>query len=184
MGDSPVQRAAAEITRHLEEHGIDHAIAGAICLAAHGVTRATEGVDVLITREGLERFKRASLGRGYVNVQAGGKAVRHTANGVKIDFLLTGDYPGDGLPKPVAFPHPAAVGIMAGRFRVVDLARLIELKLASGMTAPHRLQDLADVLRLIDVLRLPAAMGEQLDPYVREKFAELWRSAQRPEDDY
>lgn len=184
MGDSPVQQAAAEIARRLEDGGIDHAIAGAICLAAHGVTRATEDVDVLITREGLEQFKHAWLGRGYVNLRPGGKAVRDTANGVKIDFLLTGDFPGDGRPKPVAFPHPAAAGIPAGRFRVVDLPRLIELKLASGMTAPHRLQDLADVLRLIHVLRLPATFGEGLDAYVREKFDELWRSAQHPEDDY
>ena len=184
MGASPVQRAAAEIARRLEEGGIDHAIAGAICLAAHGVTRATEDVDVLTTREGLERFKHAWLGRGYVNLRPGGKAVRDTVNGVKIDFLLTGDFPGDGRPKPVAFPHPAAVRIPAGRFRVVDLPRFIESKLASGMTAPHCLQDLADVLRLIDVLRLPAAFGEGLDPYVREKFDELWRSAQHTEDDY
>lgn len=67
---------------------------------------------------------------------------------------------------------------------MVSLPRLIELKLASGMTAPHRLQDLADVLRLIERAALPRETANTLDPYVRAKFDELWQTAQHPEDDY
>jgi hypothetical protein len=184
LASSPVQNAAADIARRLGEMGIDYAIAGALALAAHGLVRATEDVDVLITRDGLDRFKRDWLGRGYVEIRPGGKAVRDAVNGVKIDFLIEGDYPGDGKPKPVRFPSPTAAGVEAGRFRVVDLPRFIELKLASGMTAPHRLQDLADVLRLIAAARLPRDLGQTLDPYVREKYDELWQAAQHPEDDY
>ena len=110
MGSSPVQEAATQIARLLSEMKIDYAIAGALCLAAHGVVRATEDVDVLIAREGLERFKQASLGQGYVDVRPGGKAVRDTVNGVKVDFLIEGDYPGDGKPKPVSFPLTLAGG--------------------------------------------------------------------------
>jgi hypothetical protein len=58
------------------------------------------------------------------------------------------------------------------------------MKLASGMTAPHRLQDLADVLRLVAVTKLPREFREALDPYVRAKYDELWQAAQGPEDDY
>lgn len=111
MASSPVQNAAVEIARRLSEMGIDYAIAGALCLAAHGVVRATEDVDVLIARDGLARFKENWLGRGYVEVRAGGKNVRDTVNGVKIDFLIEGDYPGDGKPKPVRFPSPAVAGV-------------------------------------------------------------------------
>jgi hypothetical protein len=60
----------------------------------------------------------------------------------------------------------------------LPLEKLIELKLASGMTAPHRLKDLADVLELIRARALAETFAEQLDPYVREKFSELWRAAQ------
>jgi len=67
---------------------------------------------------------------------------------------------------------------------VVALPRLVEMKLASGMTAPHRLQDLADVLRLIQAAELPREFGAQLDPYVRDKFDELWLASRHPEDDY
>ena len=44
------------------------------------------------------------------------------------------------------------------------------------MTNPGRLKDLADVQELIRALKLNAEFGEQLDPYVRPKFAELRRA--------
>lgn len=140
MGESPVQKAAQGIARLLEGAGIDCAIAGALRLGAHGLVRATEDVDVLVTREGLERFKSAWLGRDDVNLRPGGKAVRDTVYGVKIDFLVTGDFPGDGRPKPVAFPDPAHVAVQSDRSRVVALPRFVELELASGTSAAHRLR--------------------------------------------
>jgi len=184
MESSPLQKAAADIAERLAELGIDYAVAGALGLAAHGFVRATEDVDILISREGLERFKEVWLGRGYVNLRPGGKAVRDTVNGVKIDFLIEGDYPGDGKPKPVRFPTPADAAVDVGRFRVLAMPKIVELKLASGISAPHRLQDLADVLRLIEVTKLPRELSESLDPSVRAKFDELWQNAQHPEDDY
>lgn len=184
MGESPVHLAADQIARRLAEAGIPYAIAGAVSLAVHGVLRATEDVDVLITREGLDRFKQEWLGRGYVNLRPGGKAVRDTTHAVKIDFLITGDYPGDGKPKAVAFPDPVSAGVEAGRFRILALDKLIELKIASGMTAAHRLQDLADVVHLVRSRGLPREFALQLDPYVRDKFGELWLLAQHQEEDY
>ena len=184
VNESPIQMAARALAQRLNELGIDYAIAGALCLAAHGVVRATEDVDVLLRGEDLDRFKSEWLGRGYVNLRPGGKAVRDTEHGVKIDFLLSGDYPGDGKPKPVRFPEPKSVATSAGEFQVVALPRFIELKLASGMSAPHRLQDLADVLRLIETAQLPRDFSSSLEPYVQAKFDELWQSAQHAADDY
>ena len=181
MGEGGLHNAAAAIARRLAEAGIDYAIAGAIALGEHGLKRLTVDVDVLIRREGLDRFKGEWLGRGYVDVRPGGKAVRDT---VKIDFLITGDFPGDGKPKPVAFPDPRDAAVGGTKYRIVSLHRLVEMKLASGMTAPHRLQDLADVLRLIQAADLPRDFGARLDPYVRGKFEELWLASRHPEDDY
>jgi len=183
MSKSPVHAAAQEISRLLEESGIPYAIAGAVSLAVHGFVRATEDVDIILTREGLEKFKAQWLGRGYADLRPGGKSVRDTRNGVKIDFLLTGEFPGDGLPKPVAIPEPGKASIAGEKYRVLSLPSLVELKLASGMTAPHRMQDLTDVMRLIHVARIPRELSEQLDPYVREKFLELWAVAQHPDEE-
>jgi hypothetical protein len=184
MGEGGVHNAAAAIAQRLAEAGIDYAIAGGIALGEHGFKRLTVDVDVLIRREGLDRFKAEWLGRGYVDVRPGGKAVRDTVNNVKIDFLITGDFPGDGKPKPVAFPDPLEAALAGEKYRVVSLPRLVEMKLASGMTALHRLQDLADVLHLIRAADLARNFGERLDPYVRDKFEELWLASRHPEDDY
>ena len=60
----------------------------------------------------------------------------------------------------------------------MSLETLIELKIASGMTAPHRLRDLADVIELIRLNALPAEYGDRLHPYVRDRFGDLWHAAQ------
>lgn len=184
MGEGGVHNAAAAIARRLADAGTDYAIAGAIALGEHGFKRLTVDVEVLVRREGLDRFKAEWLGRGYVDVRPGGKAVRNTINDVKIDFLITGDFPGDGKPKPVAFPDPLEAALAGEKYRIVSLHRLVEMKLASGMTAPHRLQDLADVLGVIRAADLPRDFGARLDPYVRDKFEELWLAARHPEEDY
>jgi hypothetical protein len=46
------------------------------------------------------------------------------------------------------------------------------------MSAPHRLKDLADVLELIKAVQLPESTADALNPWVREKFRELWAAAQ------
>ena len=135
-------------------------------------------MDVLLTPEGLRAFKTSNLGRGYVEKFAGSRGMRDTENGVDIVVVLTGSYPGDGRPKPVVFPDPEAAAQRGARIALLPLSTLIELKLASGMTAPHRLKDLADVLELIRVLKLPAERAADLNPYVREKYMELWQAAQ------
>ena len=60
--------AAAAIAERLTQAGIDYAIAGAIALGEHGFKRLTVDVDVLIRREGLDRFTAEWLGRGYVSL--------------------------------------------------------------------------------------------------------------------
>ncbi len=183
MNRSPVHAAAEDIARLLDELGIDYAIGGAVSLAIHGFVRSTEHVDIVITPAGLAAFKERWLGRGYVNLRSGGKAVRDTRHDVKIDFLLTGEFPGDGLPKPVAVPVPSQASVAGEKYLVLSLPSLVELKLASGMTAPHRMQDLTDVMRLIHVAGIPRDLSAQLAPYVREKYLELWEIAQHDDDD-
>ena len=181
MGESDVQRALEKVARLLEEDGIPYAIIGAMALNAYGYRRVTVDVDLLLTSEGLATFKAKHLGLGYVQKFPGSKGIRDTENGVPIDVVLAGEYPGDGLPKPVAFPDPALAAVRGERIALLPLPRTIELKLASGMTAPHRLKDLADVIEIIRILGLPAALAEELDPYVREKYRELWGAAQAEE---
>ena len=63
--------------------------------------------------------------------------------------------------------------------RVVSLEKLIELKLASGMSAPHRLRDLADVQDLITRLDLSLSLADSLDPSVQAAYRDLWAKANK-----
>ncbi|MEW6743338.1 MAG: hypothetical protein AB1486_11325 [Planctomycetota bacterium] len=178
MGETKVHRALERLVRHLEEDGISYAIVGAMALNEYGYRRVTEDIDLLLTRAGLEEFKRLHLGRGYVEKFPGSKGLRDTYNDTPIDVVIAGDYPGDGKPKPVVFPDPGEAAERGERVRLLPLPRLIELKLASGMTAPHRLRDLADVIEVIRLQKLALDFAEQLDETVRAKYRELWTAAQ------
>ncbi len=183
MGQANVQRALEKLVAALEAQGIPYAIVGALALNEFGYQRATVDVDVLLTPDGLQAFKAAHLGRGFVERSLGGRGLRDVENGVDIDVLLTGGYPGDGKPKPVVFPDPALVAERGSRVALLPLPRLVELKLASGMTAPHRLKDLADVQELIRAASLSRDLGAVLDPYVRDKYLELWQAVhEHPEE--
>ncbi len=143
----------------------------------HGYRRFTEDVDILVTREGLTEIHKQLRGRGYVPPFESSKNLRDTEYGVRIEFIVAGGFPGDGLPKPVSFPDPAGVSTVIDGVRVVTLETLVQLKLASG-TAPGRRKDLGDVQELIRVKRLPAEFADRLDPSVRGLYGELWRELQ------
>lgn len=181
MGAADVQRALERLARVLDEKGIPYAIIGALALNEWGYRRVTVDVDVLLAAEGLRSLKAEVLGRGYVEKFPGSRGLRDTEAGVDIDVLLAGEYPGDGKPKPVAFPDPAEAAVRGRRVALLPLSKLIELKLASGISAPHRLKDLADVLELIRALSLARGVADSLDPSVRVKYEELWQAAQTAE---
>src|SRR5262245_24296516 len=181
MGDADVQKALERLAAALDAQHIPYAIIGAMALNEFGYRRVTIDIDVLLTTEGLAAFRERHLGRGYIEKFPGSRGLRDVEHGVDIDVVLAGTYPGDGQPKPVAFPDPATTAERGARVALLPLSKLLELKLASGMTAPHRLKDLADVIEVIRILGLPRESAADLDPYVREKFLELWQAAQAEE---
>jgi hypothetical protein len=171
---SAVHKTLRKITRRLEELGIPYAVAGGMAMFIHGYRRFTEDVDLLVTGESLAEIHRQLEGLGYTPPFSGSKQLRDAEYGVRVKFLVTGEYPGDGLPKPIAFPDPMQVADKVSGMRVLRLPRLIELKLASGVSNPRRAKDLVDVQEMIDKLNLPQSFAEQLHPYVRDRFKQLW----------
>ena len=183
MGEAEVQKALDQLVDLLNRDGIPYAIIGAMALNEFGYRRVTVDVDVLLTPEGLAAFKARHLGRGYVEKFPGSRGVRDAEHGVDIDVVLTGSYPGDGKPKPVVFPDPAHAAERGARVALLPLATLLELKLASGLTAPDRLKDLADVQEVIRIRSLPRTLAADLDPFVRDKYLELWDAVQHRRDE-
>jgi hypothetical protein len=156
MGEGNLNKTLSRLTSDLGERGIDYMVIGAVALLGHGYPRFTEDIDLVMTAEGLEKFHEELA-----------------TEGIAIKVMTTGEYPGDGKPKPVSMPVPAEASTEIDGIRFVTLEKLIELKLASGISAPDRLKDLADVQELIKIRKLDADFAENIDPYVRTKYLEL-----------
>ncbi len=183
MRTDRVWQTMTRAARRLEDAGIDYGMIGGMALTLHGYARPTADVDILVSREGLEKVHRDLVGRGFIPAFSGSrKSLRDTTTGVNIDFITTGEYPGDGKPKAVRFPDPSSNTTERLGYRVIELPRLIELKLASGLTAPLRLRDLSDVQDLIVTLKLPRDIADNLDPSVREEYLRMWDVAATARD--
>ncbi len=186
-----INNTLRRVTADLAKHGIDYTVIGAVALNQHGYRRFTEDIDLLLTREGLKVFEEKLVEgvKGHVQgvrccrlpyrAATRGKRKRfRRIGGVALNVSVAGEYPGDGLPKAVQFPDPKDVSVEIDGVKTITLEKLIELKLASGISAPHRLKDLADVLELIRVKGLNADFAAYLDESVRAKYLELNRAAE------
>jgi hypothetical protein len=177
-GHGMINDALKRLTDDLEKNGIDYVVIGAIALNNHGYRRFTEDIDLILTKSGLEKFTKDLVGLGYRPAFSGAtRKFRMTDGNIPVEVLTSGEFPGDGLPKPVIFPDPSDDVIIIDGINTLSLTKLIELKLASGMTAPDRLKDLADVQELIKLKGLDESFAECLNPYVRSKFLELQSAA-------
>lgn len=184
MHEGEVYVTLKRLAHDLAEENIDYAIIGGMALNLWGYTRETVTVDILLNQVGLDKFRERLIGRGYTLAFNGAtKVFRDAQTQVKVEVLTTGEYPGDGKPKSVTFPDPANTFIQREGYRLIPLEKLIELKLASGLTAPHRMKDLVDVQELIAALSLPVELGDALDPSVRAEYQRLWGLAHYPDDD-
>lgn len=101
-------------------------IIGAVALMAHGYPRFTEHIDIVLTPEGLEEFHNKLVGLGYVPAFSGArKGLRTALEGMSIEVITSGEYPGDGKPKPIRFPNPAEASVEIDGVRVSTLEKLI-----------------------------------------------------------
>lgn len=181
MGIAEAQKALYKLTEILERENLPYAIIGAFALNEYGHRRVTVDVDLLMRDQDLATFKQRHLGKEYAERMPGTGRLLDIELGVNVDVLSSGRFPGDDKPKPIAFPDPAQVAERGKRFALLPMPRFIELKLASGMSAPHRGRDLVDIQDLIKSAVLPRETANDLHPWVREKFLEIWQLAQTPD---
>jgi hypothetical protein len=173
-GEGMLNDALGRLAADLESKNIDYVVIGGIALNQHGFQRLTVDIDILMTAQGLERFRETLVGLGYRPAFEGSrKKFQITRENVPLEVITSGEFPGDGKPKSVVFPDPSDFAVTIDGVKTVSLEKLIELKLASGISAPHRLKDLADVQELVKIKHLDASYAEHLDESVRAKFIEL-----------
>lgn len=185
MGKGTLNETLRKVAKDLENCGIDYSVIGAVALNQHGYRRFTEDIDLLLTRKGLEKFQNELVSSGHIlEFEGATKKFRTTAENVTVEIITAGEYPGDGKEKPMRFENPTEDQVEIDGVKTLSLEKLVELKLASGMTAPHRLKDLVDVQEIIKLKGLYKDFAEKLNPYVREKFLELQKSVAELETEY
>ena len=166
------------LIQRLDKADIPYAVMGAMAVNAHGADRTTKDVDVLVTQEGLDRFRQRYVGKSYDPVAGRPRRFVEKRSQISVDFLITGRFPGSGKPGPIAFPHPEEAGQKIKNANVVTLPQLIQLKLAA-----RRHQDFGDVVLLIRVRNLDEFFLDRLHPSVRGDFIECLEEKRR-EDEY
>ncbi len=182
-GDGMINDALRRIANDLDRNGIDYAVIGAVALNNHGYRRFTEDIDLLMTKDGLQKFTATLVGLGYRPAFNGAtKKFRTTGENIPVEIITSGEFPGDGLPKPVQFPNPTEAVVVIDGVKTISLEKMIELKLTSGMTATDRLKDLADVQELIKLKDLDEDFADNLNEYVRPKYLELYTAVASAKD--
>lgn len=170
------------LRKDFAEEGIPFAIVGALAVRQHGHVRFTEDIDILTTKEGLEKIHSRFGGRG-INPRAAGlrKKLYESEHQVNIDVITQGEVAG-GAGSPIVFPHPDDVGPLTPEgLRFPTLQRLIEFKIASHVWG-HRPQDLADVHKLIQINRLAEDFAAGLHAALRTKYIEILEMSRKEKD--
>ncbi len=176
-GSSPVHQTMQRLTGQLQAAGIPYAVMGGMAVNAHGARRTTDDLDVLVTPEGLQKFREQFVGEAYDPTPRRPRHFVDRQNNVHIDLLVTGLFPGRGGPRPFAFPDPTEASEEINHIRVVTLAQLIQLKLAAG-----RYYDFGDVVFLIGVHKLDESFADRLHPSVRSDYIECLEEHRRDEE--
>src|SRR5436305_15186099 len=93
--DSAVFQALHNITSRLKALGIPYAVVGGMALFRHGLRRFTEDVDILVSKASLRQIHERLEESGYLPPHKHSKHLRDTELGVRIEFITTGEYPGE-----------------------------------------------------------------------------------------
>jgi hypothetical protein len=173
-GTDAVHQTMEHLVEALERAQIPYALVGGMAVFAHRYHRTTDDVDILLTPEGFTAFRQRFVPGTFQPVSRRPRRFRDPANGVTFDVLVTGLFPGTGQPGPIAYPHPADVSEVIANKRVVNLATLVQLKLAA-----RRHQDFADVVNLIRFNGLDESYLTRLHPSVHGDFIQCLEEKRR-----
>lgn len=176
LGNESLWEIALRCHRLFNDAGIPHSICGGVAVCLHGYQRNTTDVDVIVNAEDSAKVRALMLADEY-EWDEELKEFRNSS-GVPVQFLLAGEPAGKG--SEVTIPEPVGDANVEERdgLSVVRLARLIEMKLASGMGSLRRThRGFADVVELIAIRKLDNSFARFLHASLRPTFRKLVRQA-------
>lgn len=160
----------------LAHEGVDHAVVGGVAVCLHGYQRNTVDLDLLVEPADAAVL-RSALEADGIQWHATAKEFR-SADGTAVQLVLAGENEGSG--QPAKFPSPSDpkhITTIEG-LPVLNLASLIQSKLACGLGSLRRThRDFADVVELIAVHHLDGSFSRFLHKSVRKEYRVLVRHA-------
>jgi hypothetical protein len=154
-------------------------VLGRAAQMAHGFEQYNLDIDVLlVTAAGLKAMQQRLPARGFVKLSE--RYFRDSTTDLDFKVIVAGELAGPET-CPIRFPDPVNASVMRNGYRVIDLLRFVELKLASGLR-PTRLSDLADVLQLIRTANLPRELSNEIHASVSGEYLRMWDVAATARD--
>lgn len=181
LGNESLWDVAARCHQLLTDAGIAYCVCGGVAVCLHGYQRNTTDLDLVIRSQDSDSVRRILTEAGFAWDSE--KAEFRTADGIAIPFLIAGHKAGKGTEVAVSEPiGDLNVELIEG-LSVVRLSRLIEMKIACGMSNLRRThKDFADVVELIAIRQLDGSFARLLHKTLRPTFRELVRNAAGSDD--
>lgn len=182
LGNESLWNVAERCDALLSAAEIPYSICGGVAVCLHGYQRNTVDLDLVIRSPDSEAVRGIMSAGGLVWDET--NAAFRTPDGIAVQFLISGQKAGKG--SEVTIPEPLGELNVEQRegLSVVRLSRLIEMKIACGMSNLRRThKDFADVVELIAARNLDGSFARFLHKSLRPAFRELVRNAQATDDD-
>ena len=169
------RKALVELTKILREYDIDFVVIGGAILPEYGYVRNTEDVDLLVDR--ADKGKLDNIPPAVMRQKTGITWIMHSPKCI-VQTLFSGDKMGETA--SVKYPKPNTVAVSLDiegcSVPVLNLAKLIEFKLTSGLYGLMRSQDFVDVQQLLihNRLKRDFARKHEFGSDTEKKYEELW----------
>ncbi len=164
----------------LSDAEIPYSICGGVAVCLHGYQRNTVDLDLVIRPGDGESVRRILSSEGLLWDED--NAEFRTSAGIAVHFLIAGRKA--GRETEVTIPEPVGernVERLEG-LPVLRLSRLIEMKIACGLSNLRRThKDFADVVELIAARNLDGSFARYLHKSLRPAFRDLVRHAKSGE---
>ncbi len=176
LGNESLWKVAEQCHALLSAVEIPYSICGGVAVCLHGYQRNTVDLDLVMRPGDNEAVRDVFSAGGLVWDEV--HAEFRTPAGIAVQFLIAGQNAGKG--SEVTIPEPVGELNVEQRegLTVVRLSRLIEMKIACGMSNLRRThKDFADVVELIAARKLDGSFARFIHRSLRPTFRELVRNA-------
>ncbi len=182
LGNESLWKIAERCDSLLTTAEVPYSISGGVAVCLHGYQRNTVDLNLVIQPgDSIAVHKLLTETEFRWDTE---RVEYTTEDGFAIQFLIAGQSAGKGSEVKIAEPVGNLNVERVEGLAVVRLSRLIEMKIACGMSNLRRThKDFADVVELIAIRKLDGSFARFLHKSIRPTFRELVRNARSSDEE-